>query len=73
LRYIACYSSAKQIKEFLPDIKTNGIYDGWSLGFGVEINNLINIKVLYYKYSKKPEIDYYLPIYQFSFNYALKN
>ena len=73
LRYIACYSSAKQIKEFLPDIKTNGIYDGWSFGFGVEINNLINVKALYYKYSKKPEIDYGLPIYQFTFNYALKN
>lgn len=73
LRYIACYSSAKQIKEFLPDIKTNGIYDGWSFGFGVEINNLINVKDLYYKYSKKPEIDYGLPIYQFTFNYALKN
>jgi hypothetical protein len=72
-RYISCYSSAKQIKEFLPDIKTNGFYDGWSLGFGVEINNLINIKALYYRYSKKPEIDYYLPIYQFSFNYSLKN
>jgi hypothetical protein len=72
LRYISCYTSPKQIKEFLPDIQTNGIYSGWSFGFGVEINNLVNIKVLYYKYSKKPEIDYYLPIYQFTFNYQLQ-
>ena len=39
---------------------------------GVEIDSLVNIKVRYYKYTKKPEIDYSLPIYQFSFNYSMK-
>jgi len=73
LRSIGCYPNPKQIKDFLPDIKTNGIYYGYSLGFGVEINNLVNLKVIYYKYIKQPEIDYSLPIYQFSFNYSLKN
>jgi len=73
LRYISCYTNPKQIKEFLPEVVTNGIYSGYSFGFGIEINNLVNIKVLYYKYTKKPEIDYYLPFYQFTFNYALKN
>lgn len=73
LRYIGCFTNPKQIKEFLPDINTNGLYHGYSTGFGVEINNLINVKVIYYKYIKQPEIDYSLPIYQFSFNYALKN
>ncbi len=73
LRYIGCYTNPKQIIEFLPGINTNGFYHGYSLGFGVEINNLVNIKVIYYKYVKQPEIEYYLPIYQFSFNYSLKN
>ena len=73
LRYIFCYTNPKQIKEFLPEVVTNGIYSGYSFGFGIEINNFVNIKVLYYKYTKKPEIDYYLPIYQFTFNYTLKN
>lgn len=73
LRYIGCYTTPKQIIDFLPDIKTNGIYHGYSFGFGIEINNLLNLKLIYYKYSKKPEIEYSLPIYQFSFNYALKN
>ena len=73
LRYIGCYTNPVQLKEFLPDINTSGIYTGYCLGFGVEINNLVNIKVLYYKYTKQPEIDYYLPIYQFSFNYSIKN
>ena len=72
-RYIACYSSSKNIKEFLPDIETNGLYYGNSLGFGVEINNLVSIKAIFYHYIKKPELDYSLPIYQFSFNYSLKN
>ena len=73
LRYIGCYTNPVHLKEFLPDINTSGIYTGYCLGFGVEINNLVNIKVLYYKYTKQPEIDYYLPIYQFSFNYSIKN
>ncbi|MBK7122604.1 MAG: hypothetical protein IPH68_07165 [Chitinophagaceae bacterium] len=59
--------------EFLPDIMTTGFYHGYSIGFGVEINNLVNIKVIYYKYVKQPELDYSFPIYQFSFNYSLKN
>jgi|CXWL01.1.fsa_nt_gi hypothetical protein len=73
LRYIGCYTNPTQLKEFLPTIETNGFYYGYSIGWGVEINSLVNIKVLYYKYIKKPEIDYSLPIYQFSFNYSLKN
>lgn len=71
-RIIGCYTNPQQLREFLPDIKTNGIYDGYSIAWGVEISNLVNLKAVYYKYFKKPEIDYYLPIYQFSFNYTLK-
>lgn len=73
LRYIICYTTPGQLKEIVPDIRTNGIYNGYSIAWGVEITKLVNIRVVYYKYIKKPEIDYYLPIYQFSFNYALKN
>lgn len=72
LRYIGCYTNPAQLKEFLPTIKTSGKYYGYSIGWGVEINSLVNIKVLYYKYIRKPEIDYLLPIYQFSFNYSMK-
>lgn len=70
-RYHFCYSNPKQIKEFLPNVETNGIYTGYSVGFGIEINNLVNIKAIYYKYTKAPEIEYGLPIYQFSFNYTM--
>ncbi len=71
-RYIAAKTGEKQLQQILPDIHTNGLYHGWSLAWGVEINNLVNIKVVYYKYVKKPEVDYSLPIYQFSFNYSIK-
>ena len=71
-RYIICKTGDKQLKQILPGIQTNGVYNGWSLAWGVEINNLVNIKVVYYQYIKKPEIDYSLPIYQFSFNYSLR-
>ncbi len=73
LRYHLCYTNPKQIKEFLPTIETNGLYTGYSVGFGIEIDKVVNIKVIYYKYTKAPEIEYGLPIYQFSFNYALDN
>lgn len=72
-RYITSYTRPTYLKEILPQIKTNGLYTGYCLGWGVEINNLINLKVLYYKYLKEPEIDYSLPVSQFSFNYSLKN
>ena len=71
-RYHLCYTNPKQIREFLPTVQTNGIYTGFSVGFGIEINNLVSMKAIYYKYSKAPEIEYGLPIYQFSFNYAMK-
>ncbi len=71
-RYHIMYSNSKQIQEFLPSVTTNGLYTGYSIGFGVDINNLVNLKAIYYKYSKAPEIEYGLPIYQFSFNYSFK-
>jgi hypothetical protein len=72
LRYIGCYSNPSQLKELMTTIETNGKYYGYSIGWGVEINSIVNIKVLYYKYTKEPENDYMLPIYQFSLNYSMK-
>jgi len=71
-RLMGCYTNAGQLKEIMPDLKTNGFYTGYSVACGVEITKLVNIKAVYYKYLKKPEIDYSLPIYQFSFNYTMK-
>ena len=62
MRYHICKSNPVQIEEFIPGIKTNGFYKGYSAGFGIEINGLVNIKAIYYKYTKAPEIQYGLPI-----------
>ena len=48
LRYIGCYTNPSQLKEIMPAIETNGIYHGYSIAWGVEINKLVNIKVVYY-------------------------
>ncbi|MCX6319295.1 MAG: hypothetical protein NTW29_18610 [Bacteroidetes bacterium] len=71
-RYIVTKTAATQLRQILPGLSSNGLYHGWSAAWGVEINNLVNIKVIYYKYVKKPEIEYSLPIYQFSFQYSLR-
>lgn len=72
VRYIAAKSGKNQIMEILPSIQTRGFYHGWSLAWGITINKLVDIKVIYYRYVKEPEIDYSQPIYQFSFNYSLR-
>lgn len=72
MRYITAYSGPSAIRGFLPDVQTNGLYNGWSAAWGVEITRLVNIRVVYYKYNKKPELEFYQALYQFSFNYSLK-
>lgn len=71
LRYHWCYTNPKQLNQFMSSLQTNGWYTGFSLGFGIEINSVVNIKAIYYRYDKAPEMNYGLPIYQFSFNYAM--
>jgi len=71
-RWHSTYTHPNLIKEFLEIDKTNGIYMGYSIGFGVHINNLLNLKAIYYKYTKAPETLNTMPIYQFTFNYSFK-
>jgi len=71
-RYIICKSGKEQLQNLFPTTATNGFYHGWSAGWGIEINNLVNMKLIYYKYNKKPEIDSSDSIYQFSFYYSLR-
>jgi len=70
-RYIGCMTNPGKIKEIIPVNKKTGIYHGYSAAWGIEINQSLNTKVIIYKYIKRPEVEYYLPIFQFSFNYTL--
>jgi hypothetical protein len=69
-RFHASRTGIKQLNSFLPKLNSNGIYTGYSMGFGVHITNSVDIKAIYYNYIKRPEIDYYNSIYQFSLNYT---
>lgn len=71
LRYHLCYTGVNQLNQFLPSLAGSGLYGGYSMGMGVRINTLINLKAVYYQYHKGPEPDYLTPIYQFSFNYTV--
>ncbi len=69
-RMHATRTGLKQLNTFLPKLTSNGLYTGYSLGFGVSITNSVDIRAIYYNYIKKPEIDYYNSLYQFSLNYT---
>ncbi len=71
-RLIGCYTQPSQLRRFLPAIQTSGFYNGYSLGWGIEIGGLADMRFVYYQYLKRPELDFHLPIYQFSFNYSLR-
>ena len=71
-RYIATHNAPGSLRNILPGIATNGWYTGWSIGWGMEISQVVHIKLVYYKYTKAPELDYGRSLYQFSFQYAWK-
>ena len=73
MRYHYCFTRPSELRIFLPDLKTNGFYTGYSLSFGIDISSLVNMKMIYYRYIKAPELVYSAPIYQFSFTYSVKN
>lgn len=71
-RYIICNSGKDPLLLIFPNLTNEGLFQAWSAGWGIEINNFVNIKMLYYKYTRKPSADLADSIYQFSFTYALK-
>jgi hypothetical protein len=70
-RYILSYTSPRTLFPIIPGVN-NGLYHGWSLGGGVDINDLVNVKIIYYRYVKEPELGFFPPICQFSFHYSLR-
>jgi hypothetical protein len=70
VRLHATRTGIKQLNNFLPTLRSDGIYTGYSVGFGVHITNSVDIRAIYYNYIKKPEIQYYSTLYQLSLNYT---
>jgi hypothetical protein len=63
-------TSLNQLNLFLPQLKNNGLYTGYSFGFAVYITNSVDLKIIYYNYLKRPEIYYFNSIYSLSLNYT---
>jgi hypothetical protein len=70
-RYIISKSPAPIFEKFFQS-NSNGFYEGWSAGWGIQINYLLDIKLVFYKYLKAPVPGNNDPIYQFSFTYSMK-
>ena len=59
-----------QLSGYLPD---KGLFKGYSIGMGIEINNVLNIKSYYYRYINPGASIFDIPIFQLTFNYSMKN
>jgi hypothetical protein len=49
-----------------------GFFTGYSIGVGIEINNVLNIKSYYYRYIDPGAAIFDIPIFQLTFNYSMK-
>jgi len=63
-------NSFQALSGYPPD---NNFFKGYSLGMGIEINNVLNIKSYYYHYLNPGADIFDIPIFQLTFNYNLKN
>ncbi len=50
----------------------NKMFKGYSIGMGIEINNVLNIKSYYYRYINPGADIFDIPIFQLTFNYNMK-
>jgi hypothetical protein len=50
----------------------NKMFRGYSIGMGIEINNVLNIKSYYYRYINPGADIFDIPIFQLTFNYSMK-
>lgn len=49
-----------------------GFFKGYSIGMGIEINTVLNIKSYYYRYINPGAAIFDIPIYQLTFNYSMR-
>jgi hypothetical protein len=62
-------NSFETLSGYPPD---KGFFKGVSIGMGIEINNVLNIKSYYYRYINPGTPNFQIPIYQLTFNYSMK-
>lgn len=62
--------SFQSLSGYPPD---NKVFKGFSIGVGIEINNVLNVKSFYYRYVDAGTPAFDIPIYQITFNYSMRN
>ncbi len=62
-------NSFQTLSGYPPD---HNFFKGFSIGAGIEINNVLNIKSYYYRYLNAGAEIFDIPIYQLTFNYSMK-
>lgn len=72
LRYhvVNISNTFEKLSGYPPD---NKFFKGFSIGMGIEINNVLNIKSYYYRYLNPGADIFDIPIYQLTFNYSMNN
>lgn len=72
VRYILSHSSDDPLNEFSDFEGVKGICRAWSAGWGIDISNVLNVKMVVYKYIQVPGEIFRSAVYQFTFNYSMK-
>ncbi len=72
VRYIVSHSGNGPLNEFSDFEGVKGICKAWSAGWGIDISNVLNVKMVVYKYIDVPGEIFRNPVYQFTFNYSMK-
>ena len=70
---VACYKNKQYILPAIWLSPDKGLFKGYSIGMGIEINNVLNIKSYYYRYINPGASIFDIPIFQLTFNYSMKN
>lgn len=65
-------ASNSYIQSFLAAAKVEKLLYGFSIGLGIDINKVVNIKSYYYRYVGVAGKAFPIPVYHFSFNYSMR-
>lgn len=63
-------NSFQKLTGYPPD---EDFFHGYSIGCGIEINNVLNIKSYYYRYINPGTPIFEIPIFQLTFNYSMSS
>lgn len=70
-RFLAMASN-NYIQNFMAATKVENLIYGFSIGLGIDINKVVNLKSYYYRYLGEAGLAFPIPVYHFSFNYSMR-